>query len=93
MNYSRCNIESFFLPKSWMKEDQKEQLHNRYHQPFLTLAVCTSVKMAMCQTVEKYNHYFQKFLDIFYFLADYHNLFPKGLFIIHKNGVGFVKQS
>lgn len=27
-------------------------------QPFLTLALCASVKMAMCQTVEKCNHYF-----------------------------------
>lgn len=27
-------------------------------QPFLTLTLCASAKMAMCQTAEKCNHYF-----------------------------------
>lgn len=55
---SGCEIEGFFLPMSVMKEDQRQQLHNRHQQPVLTLALCASVNMTMCHTVEKRNHYF-----------------------------------
>lgn len=44
MNYSRYKTEGYFFPTSWVKKYQKEQLHNRHQLPFLTLALCVSVK-------------------------------------------------
>lgn len=52
-----CDTVGSFLPKSPAKEDQKEQFCNK-HQQATQQALCASVKAAMCQTVEKCNHYF-----------------------------------
>lgn len=45
-------------PTTRVEEHQKEQPRNGHPLPLLTWAPCASVKMAMCQTVEKCNHYF-----------------------------------
>ena len=45
-------------PTSQVEEHQKEQPHHGHPLPLLTWAPCASVKMAVCQTVEKCNHYF-----------------------------------